>query len=164
MQWIRMWFIIWIIVQVSHMQRRIWGKCAWDAPPPLKWHSFLIQPVFCKRKTCGLLVSKYTRQGWITKNGSWALKSGELALLLVRADILYASSSHVLLFMGILWTWCCTLPAKNHGSTPEINQIVSPVRSPKLGRETYFSWVELPKQNVLLYHSHLINPFSSHIL
>ena len=149
---------------MSHMQRRIWGKCAGDAPPPLKWHGFLIQPVFCKRKKCGLLVSKYTRQGWITKNGSLALKSGELVLLLVRADILYASSSNVLLFMGILWTWCCTLPEKNHGSTPEINEIVSPVRSPKLGRETYFSWVELPKQNVLLYHSHLINPLSSHIL
>ena len=150
-------------MQVGHMQRRIWGKCAGDALPPLKWHGFLIQPVFCKRKKCGLLVSKYTRQGWITKNGSLALKSGELALLLVRADIVHASSSHVL-FMGILWSWYCTLPEKNHGSTPEMNQIVSPVRSPKLGRETSFSWVELPKQNVLLYHSHLINPLSSHIL
>ena len=116
-----------------------------------------------KEKKCVFLVLKYTRQGWITKNGSLALKSGELALLLVRADILHATLSHVL-FMGILWTWCCTLPEKNHGSAPEMNQIVSPVRSPKLGREAYFSWVELPKQTVLLYHRHLINPLSSHIL
>ena len=36
MQWIRMKFIIWIIVQVGHMQRRIWEECAGDAPPPLK--------------------------------------------------------------------------------------------------------------------------------
>ena len=147
----------------SHAEADLGGVCRGCTPSSkMTWLSYTTG--ILQKKKCGLLVSKYTRQGWITKNGSWALKSGELALLLVRADILYASSSHVLLFMGILWTWCCTLPAKNHGSTPEINQIVSPVRSPKLGRETYFSWVELPKQNVLLYHSHLINPFSSHIL